>query len=115
MPSDHRSEEQCLDERRLAADLEQNPLFSQGCWHCARLLHRCRRLTGAEAPVESWVGEVKRLWDPVQGGAAATLANQLFEFVVFEETFLMTALLTPWFLKCSLQVPFLAEKKRLEH
>ena len=75
MLSDHRSEEQCLDERRLAADLEQNPLFSQGCWHCARLFHRCRRLTGT---VESWVGEVKRLWDPVQGGAAATLANRLF-------------------------------------
>ena len=78
MLSVHRSEEQCLDERRLAADLEQNPLFSQGCWHCARLFHRCRRLTGTEAPVESWVGEVKRLWDPVQGGAAATLANRLF-------------------------------------
>ena len=41
--------------------------------------------------------------------------GSFYESVVFEETFLMTALLTPWFLKCFLQVPFLVEKKKLVH
>ena len=35
-------------------------------------------MTGTESPVESWVGEAKRLWSPIQGGNAGTMANRLF-------------------------------------
>ena len=42
------------------------------------MFHRVRRMTGTESPVESWVGEAKRLWSPIQGGNAGTMANRLF-------------------------------------
>ena len=66
-----------MDLRAIAASLEQDKRFSDGCWHCNRLFHRCRRLLGTEAPCESWIGYMKHMYSDVQGPTVTTLARRV--------------------------------------
>lgn len=66
-----------IDQKRIAKDIEQDRRFSQNCWHVARMFHRVRRMVGAEAPCESWVGELKYLWNPIHGPSTGLLADRL--------------------------------------
>ncbi len=65
------------DQREMAASLEQNRYFSDGCYHMNRLFCLARRFGSTEAPVERWVGGLKYLFDPIQGPTTTTLVQRL--------------------------------------
>lgn len=68
------------DDAAFFFSLEQDPgLVSQfGCWHLHRLCHRLRRFGGNEAAAESWISQLKFLYNPVYGGSVHQLCDRLF-------------------------------------
>jgi len=65
-----------LDQREVAASLENDRRFSDECWHANRFFCRCRRMNGIEAPCESWVGSMKYLFDPIQGPSTPSMVQR---------------------------------------
>lgn len=75
------------DDAAFFFSLEQDPgLVSQfGCWHLHRLCHRLRRFGGNEAAAESWISQLKFLYNPVYGGSVHQLCDRLFLCPSFQQ------------------------------
>ncbi len=65
------------DQRKIAASLEQDGRFARNCYHINSLFCMSRRFGSTEAPVETWVSELKYLHNPVQGPTTTTIATRL--------------------------------------
>ena len=72
-----RSRTEELDQERLLAFIESTPSLSSGCWHVARLLHRCRRSGSCEAVVEGWNSTLESLADKRQHPTCGSLIDRL--------------------------------------
>ena len=60
--------------RRMEASVE----LSRGCWHVARLWHRCRTIfNDSEARAEHWAGSLSSLWNPVHGLSTHSMVTRL--------------------------------------
>lgn len=65
------------DQREIAASLEQDRSFADGCYHLNSLFCLSRRFGNTEAPCERWIGNMKYMYHPVQGPTTTTLCQRL--------------------------------------
>ena len=64
------------DQSSMAASLEQDQFFADGCYHVNSIFCLCRRMGNTEAPCERWIGSWKYLYYPTQGPTTTTLCQR---------------------------------------
>ena len=65
-----------LDQKRVAASLEQCADFAAGCYCINSWFCRCRRVGSTESPCERWVGCLKYLYNSITGPTTTTLTQR---------------------------------------
>ena len=63
-------------ERTIAGSLEQDRLFSRGCWHWHRLFCLARRMGATSAWAERWAHSAKLQWGDLVGPSASTILER---------------------------------------
>ena len=62
----------------FARRMESSVELTRGCWHVARLWHRCKMIfNDSEARAEAWAGSLSSLWNPVQGLSTKSIVTRL--------------------------------------
>ena len=64
-------------QQSMAASLEQEKFFADGCYHVNSFFCLCRRMGNTEAPCERWIGSWKYLYHPTQGPTPTTLCQRV--------------------------------------
>lgn len=73
--------------------------LSLGVGTCTDSCHRLRRFGGNEAAAESWISQLKFLYNPVYGGSVHQLCDRLFLCPSFQQKVLSKLGFSRFFLK----------------